>query len=63
MAKNMGGSCFFCIFGFGFWDRFRVGFGALLGAEYRGDSSHGIVGQHRLIHGGSNVKVVLQEIC
>ena len=31
MAKNMGGSCFFCIFGFGFWDRFRVGFGALWG--------------------------------
>ena len=34
MAKNMGGSCFFCIFVFGFGDRFRVGFGALLGAEH-----------------------------
>ena len=34
MAKNMGGLCFFCIFVFGFGDRFRVGFGALLGAEH-----------------------------
>ena len=34
MAKNMGGSCFFSMFVFGFGDRFRVGFGALLGAEH-----------------------------